>query len=104
MDIARDWGWAPEYVDAMWRMLQQDEPVDVIIATGHTFTLEEFVYEAFQQLGLNWRNHVRSNSEMFRPTDNLVSRADPSLAKKQLGWRASVTMPEVVRRMLNDEL
>ncbi len=66
IDIARDWGWAPEYVDAMWRMLQQPEPLDFVIATGETHTLQDFVAEAFRVLGLDWRAHVRRNEQFLR--------------------------------------
>lgn len=100
MDISRDWGWAPEYVEAMWLMLQQDEPEDYVIATGHTATLEEFVQEAFSCLGLSWESHVVVDEEFFRPTDLLVSRADTSKARKKLGWDATFKMPDVVRGML----
>ncbi len=65
LDIGRDWGWAPEYVDAMWRMLQQDTPDDYVIATGETNLLEEFVSHAFSLLGLNWRDHVEQSREFF---------------------------------------
>ena len=100
LDIARDWGWAPEYVHAMWLMLQCDEPADYVIATGSTHTLEEFVSTAFHALGLEWRNHVDQTSDLMRPTDISISRADPSKAERELGWRARSTMPEVVRGML----
>lgn len=100
MDISRDWGWAPEYVEAMWLMLQQDVPEDYVIATGHTATLEEFVQETFNCLGLDWKAHVVVDEEFFRPTDLLVSRADTSKAQKKLGWNATFKMPDVVRGML----
>lgn len=101
MDISRDWGWAPEYVEAMWLMLQQDIPEDYVIATGHTATLEQFVDETFKCLGLEWKNHVVVDEEFFRPTDLLVSRADTSKAQSKLGWNATFTMPDVVRGMLS---
>lgn len=99
MDIARDWGWAPEYVEAMWLMLQQDQPRDFVIATGTTITLEEFVKTAFEQAGLNWKDHVIQDQSLFRPTDLAIGRADPSRAKKELGWKASTQGIEVVKRM-----
>jgi len=101
LDIARDWGAASEYVDAMWRMLQCDEPSDFVIATGQTHTLETFVTEAFTQLGLDWEAHVDQSTEFFRPTDLLVSRACPEKAEQVLGWKAKSTMPDVITCMLN---
>lgn len=101
LDIARDWGAASEYVDAMWRMLQCDEPSDFVIATGQTHTLQAFVAETFAQLGLDWTTYVDQSKEFFRPTDLLVSRADPAKAERVLGWKAQSTMPNVISRMLN---
>ncbi|TFY92007.1 GDP-mannose 4,6-dehydratase [Pseudomonas kairouanensis] len=101
LDIARDWGAASEYVDAMWRMLQCDDPSDFVIATGQTHKLESFVTEAFTQLGLDWKAHVDQSTEFFRPTDLLVSRACPEKAEQVLGWKAKSTMPDVITCMLN---
>jgi GDPmannose 4,6-dehydratase len=103
LDISRDWGWAPEYVDAMWRMLQQQKPEDFVIATGETATLEEFVAHAFTLVGLNWHDHVLQDNTLFRPTDILVSRADPEKAKIKLGWQATTKIKGVVEAMLNAE-
>jgi len=100
LDISRDWGWAPEYVEAMWRMLQQPEPEDFVIATGESNTLENFVAVAFESLGLNWEEHVEQVEEFMRPTDLLVSRADPAKALKKLGWQAQYKMCDVIRLML----
>lgn len=99
LDIARDWGWAPEYVQAMWMMLQQDNPEDFVIATGTTITLEEFVKTAFKQAGLNWQEHVIQDSALFRPTDLSVGSADCSKANKKLGWSASIKGIDVVKKM-----
>jgi GDPmannose 4,6-dehydratase len=104
LDIARDWGWAPEYVEAMWLMLQQPSPRDYVIATGETHRLEEFVAETFAALGLEWRQHVEQDEKLFRPTDLLVSRADPSEAARTLGWQAKYRMRDVVRAMLSDSV
>lgn len=101
LDIARDWGAAAEYVDAMWRMLQCEQPGDFVIATGKTHTLEAFVSETFTQLGLDWRAHVDQSEVFFRPTDLLVSRADPSKAERVLGWKAQAMMPDVIASMLS---
>jgi len=101
--IARDWGWAPEYVEAMWRMLQQADPQDFVIATGETNTLESFVAETFAFLGLDWRKYVQQKEEFMRPTDLLIGRADPSRAERKLGWKAHFKMRDVIRKMLNEE-
>ena len=77
IDIQRDWGWAPEYVDAMWRMLQLDTPQDLVIATGQTHSLQDFVAEAFALHGLDWRDHVDVSEEFIRPTDIAYSGANP---------------------------
>lgn len=100
LDIERDWGWASEYVDAMWRMLQQPKPQDFVIATGETRPLKEFVSEAFDAVGLDWRDHVRTDPTLKRPTDLKIGRADPSKAAEILGWQATTTMSGVVRRMV----
>lgn len=99
LDIARDWGWAPEYVEAMWLMLQQERPEDFVIATGKTITLEEFVSIAFAQASLDWKDHVIQDPDLFRPTDLKIGRADPSEAFKKLGWRASTQVVDVVKKM-----
>ena len=99
LDIARDWGWAPEYVEAMWLMLQQSQPKDFVIATGTTITLEKFVKIAFEQAQLNWKDHVIQDSGLFRPTDLAIGRADPSKAQKMLSWKASTKGVEVVKKM-----
>lgn len=99
LDITRDWGWAPEYVEAMWRILQQERPNDYVIATGVSSTLAEFVAAAFAAFDLDWREHVLSEPALGRPADLVWSGADPSRAAERLGWRAEVRMPEVARRM-----
>lgn len=104
IDIERDWGWAPEYVDAMWRTLQQEVPEDFVIATGSTHKLEEFVQEVFRELNLDWREFVESSPELLRPTDILISRANPDKARRLLGWQAETTMPAVARRMVQAEM
>lgn len=100
LSVQRDWGWAPEYVDAMWRMLQQDQPEDYVIATGNTSSLEDFVAEAFRLVGLDWREHVESDATLLRPTDLKVGRANPGKACEQLGWVAESKMRDVVRQMV----
>jgi GDPmannose 4,6-dehydratase len=104
LDVSRDWGWAPEYVEAMWCMLQQPEPEDFVIATGKTERLEMFVKLAFEFAGLDWRQHVKQSEEFARPTDLSSSVADPSKAVEKLGWHATLALPDVVYRMMNDTL
>lgn len=99
LDIQRDWGWAPEYVDAMWRMLQRETPCDLVIATGETRSLEDFVQEAFAFHGLDWRDHVDVSQAFYRPTDIAYSGANPQLALSTIGWHAKARMAEVVARM-----
>jgi GDPmannose 4,6-dehydratase len=99
LDISRDWGWAPEYVEAMWLMLQQDAPRDYVIATGNTISLEEFVATAFAQENLDWKPYVIQDPALFRPTDLLVGRADPSGSLKDLGWKAQTSGVDVVKKM-----
>lgn len=100
LSIQRDWGWAPEYVEAMWLMLQQEQPDDFVIATGHTYSLEQFADQAFAVVGLDWTKYVVSDVAMLRPTDIMVGKADPSKAFEKLGWQAKLVMPDVVRSMV----
>lgn len=100
ISVKRDWGWAPEYVEAMYLMLQQDIADDFVIATGHSFSLKEFVIEAFKCVGLNWQEHVVTDSSLLRPTDLAVSKSDPSKANKTLNWQAKYLMHDVVRMMI----
>lgn len=99
LDIQRDWGWAPEYVDAMWRMLQQQNAMDLVIATGKSHSLEEFVEEAFLLHGLDCRLYVDISADLLRPADIMLSAAMPSLAEKMIGWRACYSMKDIVRFM-----
>jgi GDPmannose 4,6-dehydratase len=100
IQVQRDWGWAPEYVEAMYQMLQQSSPEDYVIATGTTTSLEGFVIETFNTLNLNWQDHVSINQSLFRPTDISVGRANPTKAKEKLGWQAQSKMSDIVRMML----
>jgi GDPmannose 4,6-dehydratase len=103
IDISRDWGWAPEYVGAMWLMLQQTTPRDYVIATGRTHSLSYFIEIVFNSCGLNWENHVDVDQDLFRPTDVRIGRADPTRALHELGWYASVTLEDVIYRMVTVE-
>lgn len=100
LSVQRDWGWAPEYVVAMHQMLQQDAPADLVIATGQTCTLLDFVKEAFAALGLDWARHVTHDPALLRPTEIACGRADPKRAREVLGWTASYQMPDVARMMV----
>jgi len=103
LDIVRDWGWAPEYVEVMWRMLQAEAPDDYVIATGYSNTLADFVSLAFENVGLDWREHVYSEASFFRPLDITHSAGDPSKAHRLLGWNASTRLPELVARLVSAE-
>jgi len=103
ISIARDWGLAPEYVDAMWRMLQQETPGDYVIATGETNTLEAFVAETFAQLGLDWQGHVSTDPSLLRPSEIMVSRGNPGKAAIALGWQPDNHMRDVIRIMIDAE-
>jgi len=100
ISVRRDWGWAPEYVEAMYLMLQQQEAEDFAIATGETSSLQDFVKTAFDCVGLNWEDCVETDKSLYRPTDIAVGRANPAKAKQKLGWEAKFKMPDVVRMMV----
>lgn len=101
--VVRDWGWAPEYVEAMWKMLQLDHPDDFVIATGQSYTLEEFVEVAFSEVGLDWHDHVMIDNDLLRPADLAISKGNPEKAWQKLGWRAKLRMPDVVKLMVRAE-
>jgi GDPmannose 4,6-dehydratase len=104
LDARRDWGYAPEYVVAMWKMLQADSPADFVIGTGTDFSVKQFVELAFEHVGLKWEDYVRFDEKYLRPTevDSLI--ADPSLAKKNLGWQASVSPSELAGIMVDQDV
>ncbi len=104
MDIRRDWGWAPEYVEGMWQMLQQDAPADFVIATGSTHSLEDFVSAAFTAVKLNWRDHTEVSRALFRPTDIAEMKGDPRKIVEVLGWKSGTDMLGVVSQMVKAEL
>ena len=101
--VRRDWGWAPEYVRAMWMMLQQPEPDDFVIATGETNSLEDFVAHAFAAADLDWRAHVVADPALIRAADIRDSRADPGKAFDKLGWAAEMHMPAIAKAMVAAE-
>jgi len=102
IEIARDWGWAPEYVEAMWLILQQEKADDFVIATGETNRLEDFVAEVFRCVGLDWRDHVESDPSLLRPSEIMVSKANPEKSALILGWQASYRMKDVARMMVEE--
>jgi GDPmannose 4,6-dehydratase len=104
IDICRDWGAAPEYVDAMWRMMQLDQPTDLVIASGVTHSLREFVETAFEAVDLDWREYVQIDESLRRPSDIVFSAGNAQKALDLIGWRANCGMRELVRIMINDEL
>jgi len=104
LNIARDWGWAPEYVDAAARMLDRETPEDFVIATGETNTLEDFVAAAFACVGRNWRDHVVANPALHRPIDILYSSGNPSKAARLLGWKAEKKMTDIVGLLVDAEM
>lgn len=103
LDIERDWGWAPEYVEAMWMMLQMESPRDYVIATGEANKLADFVSAAFGEFGLSAAEHLEIDRSLMRPTDISRGLGDPSLAAAELGWRARYHMRDVVRMMAEGE-
>jgi GDPmannose 4,6-dehydratase len=104
LDARRDWGYAPEYVEAMWLMLQQEAPDDYVVATGEMHTVRELVQEAFSLAGLDWQDHVRIDERYFRPTEVDELCGDASKAKRVLGWRPVTTFHGLVRLMLEADL
>lgn len=104
LDARRDWGYAPDFVEAMWMMLQQDEPDDYVIATGETHSVREFLEEAFNYLGLDWRNYVEIDHRYFRPLEVEVLQGDASKARSKLGWEPKVRFKELVRIMVDADI
>lgn len=100
LDIVRDWGWAPEFVEAMWAMLQQDEADDYIVATGTSVSLQDFVAAAFAARDLDWRAHVDRDAALVRPADLAWSGGSAARAAARLGWRAATAMPDVAARLV----
>jgi GDPmannose 4,6-dehydratase len=104
LQIRRDWGWAPEYVDAMWRMLQCDKAQDFIIATGESNSLEDFVRETFANLKLDWKDHTVASEALFRPTDISEGKGNASKAERLLSWKAETHMKGVIAMMIKAEI
>jgi len=104
LDARRDWGYAPEYVEAMWLMLQQDEPEDFVIATGEAHTVREFAEQAFGRVGLDWERHVEIDPRYFRPSEVDVLLGDPSKADGRLGWKATMSFRDLVATMVDGDI
>jgi len=104
LEAQRDWGYAPEYVEGMWRLLQHETPQDLVFGTGETHAVREFVAEAFSYVDLDWQAHVAVDPRYLRPTEVPRLQADPSAAKRTLGWEAGVTFHELVRLMVDADL
>ena len=104
LDAKRDWGYAPDYVEAMWLMLQQERPDDFVIGTGEVRTVKDFVQAAFDHVGLDWREHVVVDPRYYRPTEVTHLLADASKAKSQLGWTPRVTFTELVKIMVDADV
>lgn len=104
LDVRRDWGWAPEYVDAMWRMLQTERAEDYVIATGESHTLREFVDAVFKRVGLSWRDHVSSDAELARPVETFGGHGNATKAARDLGWSPRVRFEELLDRLVQAEL
>ena len=103
LEISRDWGWAPDYVEAMWLLLQRESPLDVVIATGRTVSLQYFVKCAFAHFDLDWEQHVLQDKALLRPSDISYSAANVTLARDELGWTARHSVDDVVRNMCKAE-
>ncbi len=104
LEAKRDWGFAGEYVEAMWRMLQQEDPDDYIVATGISHGIRDFLAEAFEYLDLDWRRYVKSDPRYLRPTEVPILQGDPAKARDLLGWKPKVTMRELCRMMIDADL
>ena len=104
LDASRDWGYAPEYVEAMWMILQQDEPQDFVIATGEAHTVREFVELAFDRVGLDWQRHVEIDPGYFRPAEVESLCGDPAKAREKLGWKAKTSFEELVALMVDGDV
>jgi GDPmannose 4,6-dehydratase len=104
LEAKRDWGFAGDYVEAMWKMLQENEPDDYVIATGETHSVKEFLALAFERAGLDWKAYVESDARHLRPTEVDVLLGDASKAKKSLGWEPKVSFPALVEMMVDADM
>jgi GDPmannose 4,6-dehydratase len=104
LEAKRDWGYAPDYVEAMWLMLQQDKPDDYVIATGKTWSVKDCVQIAFETVGLNWQDYVETDEKLLRPAEVDVLVGDASKAKKVLGWQPKTSFKEMIKIMVEADL
>jgi GDPmannose 4,6-dehydratase len=104
LDARRDWGFAGDYVQAMWLMLQQDTPDDYVIATGETHTVQELVEVAFERAGIDWKRHVKIDKAFMRPAEVDLLIGDPTKAEKQLGWKPSVSFQQMIHMMVDADI
>jgi GDPmannose 4,6-dehydratase len=104
LDAQRDWGYAPDYVRAMWLMLQQDTPADYVVATGQTHSVREFVQLAFESVDLDYQQYVRQDPQFMRPAEVDLLVGDPTRARESLGWQPAVTFAELVRLMVEADV
>ena len=104
LDSIRDWGYAPEYTDGMWRMLQVDTPEDFVLATGTAYTIRDFLQFSFAHAGLTWEDHVKFDPKFLRPTEVDELIGDASKAKATLGWEAKVLPPELAKIMVEADI
>jgi GDPmannose 4,6-dehydratase len=104
LDSKRDWGFAGDYVEAMWLMLQQDKPDDYVVATGETYSVKQFLDETFAQLGLDWNKHVEQDQRYFRPAEVDLLLGDPGKAKRVLGWKPKVGFKALVKMMVDSDM
>jgi GDPmannose 4,6-dehydratase len=104
LDAKRDWGYAPEYVEVMWKLLQHDQPIDIVIGTGEAHTVREFLDEAFSYVGLDYEDYVRIDPRYFRPTEVDFLLADPGKADEVLGWKPKIRFHDLVRIMVDADM
>src|SRR4029079_11008024 len=104
LDAKRDWGYAKDYVEAMWRMLQPYQPDDSVVATGETHSVREFLEEAFSHVGLHWQDYVKVDEKYFRPAEVDLLLGDPAKAKRVLGWQPSTSFKQLVHLMVDSDL
>ena len=103
LDSARDWGYAKDYVQAMWLILQQEAPDDYVIATGESRTIRDLLETAFRHVGLNWQDHVKIDDRFKRPADAHELLGNPAKAVRQLGWKPSVTFEQLIHLMVDED-
>jgi len=105
LDTKRDWGYAPDYVEAMWMMLQQDKPSDYVVATGKVHTLGDFIQASFKEIGVdNWEEYVGRDERYYRPADVFYLAGDASKANDELGWTPKTSLEEMVSRMVKNDI